>query len=344
MAVLLIGFRLALPGIAKRNINKQINNLEGYHGGVSDVRLALIAGQFWLSDIIIYEETAIDTSIPMVNLPSLWFAIEWRSLFKGHIVASIEMDSLMVNLVKAEADKEDEVMENRVSFVEEIQEFNPIQINTIIINNANIRYRDPTANPEINVGLSSFYLQAENLGNVVDQNDPLPARYELHSEFMESGNIFSEGRLNLLREVPDFDIDFKIEEVDMTVFNSLLSHHADLNLQKGLLFYYMEAVAADGQIEGYVKPLMEGVEIAKEEEGGVVKKIYEGVVQGAVNLLENRQEEQVGARVEISGSLKDTEVSIFQAILSLLRNAFIDAYDRELDRIIGSSRSRAASK
>jgi hypothetical protein len=337
VVLLIVAFRLALPSIAKHQINKTLNEIDGYHGHLDEIRLALIAGQFWMNGLKIYEETAVDSTIPMIDLPSLWFSIEWRSLFRGRIVATIEIDSLTVNLVKAKEAQEDQVMENRVSFAEQVQEMNPITINTIEITNANILYRNPNAEPEIDIGLTDFNLHASNLRNVVDKKDTLPARYNMNATFMGTGQLFSEGRLNVLKETPDFDIDFQVEGAEVKEIEEYTDHHANLKIERGLLYLYLELVAMDGNVEGYVKPLMEGVEIQEKDDSGVFQKIYESVVQGVVNLLENPDEDHVGARVEIEGNLNDPDVSVWEILNSLLINAFVEAYNRELERIIGLS-------
>jgi type II secretory pathway pseudopilin PulG len=335
--LLLVAVRLALPSIAKKQINKTINGIEGYHGHVDEVRLALIAGQFWVNDIKIFEETAVDSTIPMINLPALWFSIEWRSLFRGRIVASIEIDSLTLNLIKAKEAQKDQVMENRISFAEKVMEMNPITINTIKITNTNILYRNPNVTPEINIGLTSFDMQAYNLGNVIDKNDSLPARYNMNATFMNTGQLFSEGRMNVLKEIPDFDIDFQLEEAEVKEIEEYTDHHANLEIESGLLYLYLELLAVDGAVEGYVKPLLEGVQIEEKDDSGALQKVYESVVQGVVNIFENPEKEQIGVRVEIEGSLNDPDVNVWETISSLLINAFVEAYNRELERIIGLS-------
>ncbi len=46
LAGLLIGLRAALPVLAKKQVNKNLNELDGYHGAVSDVRMRLGRGGF----------------------------------------------------------------------------------------------------------------------------------------------------------------------------------------------------------------------------------------------------------------------------------------------------------
>jgi hypothetical protein len=48
-------------------------------------------------------------------------------------------------------------------------------------------------------------------------------------------------------------------------------------------------------------------------------------------ILENRQRQQVAAKIPFSGKIGDEDVDIIAAVLSLLRNAFIEAMEPVLD-------------
>jgi hypothetical protein len=52
--------------------------------------------------------------------------------------------------------------------------------------------------------------------------------------------------------------------------------------------------------------------------------MYEGVVGGLANVLENRRDD-VAAKVDISGRLDNPNVSTLETLLSLIQNAFFRA-------------------
>src|SRR5262245_57629466 len=54
-----------------------------------------------------------------------------------------------------------------------------------------------------------------------------------------------------------------------------------------------------------------------------LRRIWEGLVDFAANVLENKQEQQVAARVPFSGTIKDPHVDILATIGSVLHNAFV---------------------
>ncbi len=334
IAVLIIGFRIALPGIAKKHINKQLDSIEGYYASIEEVRMRLYRGAFQIYGLYIVEEASSDTTIPMVHLPMMEFSIEWRALFDGRVVGEVFMDSPQLNLTRPQSGKEEEVSEYRIAFFETVQELNPIQINTFEVVNARMAYRDPTASPEIDVALENLNILARNLGNVKDPDNALPASVELSATAMGHGALNIDGQLNLLKATPDFDINFKLEKAEIKDFNNLSDHHAGLKAESGLLFFYLEAAAADGKLTGYVKPVIEGLQIENDKDDGVLQRLYQGAAQVVTNVFENKKEDQIATRVEIAGDLDNLDTSVFQALINIFRNAFFEAYSRELDYVI----------
>jgi hypothetical protein len=69
---------------------------------------------------------------------------------------------------------------------------------------------------------------------------------------------------------------------------------------------------------------------------GLFQKLYEAVVGGISELLENTPRDEVATVVDISGRLDNPQASTWQALVNLIRNAFFDAilpgFRRELGR------------
>jgi hypothetical protein len=211
---------------------------------------------------------------------------------------------------------------------------NPIELNKFEVVNGRLAYRDPTASPEIDVALENLNIMARNLGNVKDPDEPLPASVSLSATAMGNGFLNIDGRLNLLKATPDFDINLKLEKAEIRDFNNLSDHYANLKTESGLLYFYLEAAAADGKLTGYVKPVIEDLKIQNEKEDPFLQRIYQGAAQVVTNVFENKKEDQIATRVEVAGDLDNPGTDPFQALINILRNAFFEAYSRELDYVI----------
>ena len=329
-----MAFRIALPTIAKNYINKQLNNIEGYHASIDDVDMSLYRGAFALNNVLIYEEASSSPDTPIVVLQRMDFNIAWRALFKGKIVSEIFLDKMVVNFTKY---KEKTPLEEdpRIHLIEKLQEMNPIEINRLEVTNTKIAYRDPTVSPKVNVYFDEFNLYAKNLSNVKHPEIALPANIKINSKAMGKGNIEIIADFNILKRVPDFDISTSFEEIDLVLFNEFTEAYANLKLDGGILNVYAEMVGKNGEVRGYVKPVIENVSVDKEDENRTfLEKVYDNTVDITANILENKKKERVASRVEINGNINNIDTNVWQTTFSLLRNAFIEAYSKEIENVI----------
>jgi len=335
IALALIGFRLALPTMAEHRINKQLDGMKGYHASIGEVEMQLYRGAFKIKNLRVVEEASTDTSVAMVELPLMEFSITWSALFHGRFVGEVFMDSPVLNLSKLQEGEAEKASEYRITFFKDVQKLNPIQLNRFEAVNATISYRDPTSDPKVNVSLNKISVLAENLGNVRDPDEELPASVSISGNAMGEGLIHLDARLNMLSEIPDFDVDIRIEDIDMSVFNRFAEARASLEIESGKLFFYSEAVGKDGEVTGYVKPAVENLTVRQDSSDNIIERVYQSAVQGITNLLEDGEKDQVATRIEISGTLDNAEMHSLQAVFNLLRNAFFKAYSREIDHVLG---------
>ncbi len=330
---LVIIIRLALPYVAKHFINKELANIEDYHGSVEDLSMSLYRGAFNIGNLVIYEEASEDPDIPFIRLPHLDFSVDWRALFKGKVASDININSLEVNFTVLKEEKKDE--EPRLHFAQKLQEFNPVEINQIKITNATIAYVDPTVNPKVDVYFENFNLRGENLSNVENEEEVLPGFIEINSNVMGKGRIEMDIKVNILKRIPDFDLNLACEDIDLVEFNDFMDAYAKLEVKSGTLSVFNETVVKDGDITGYVKPVIEEFEVDQEaEDKNLPERVYEAAVDFLAGILENRKEERIASRVELSGNVENIENNPLQAILNLLRNAFIEAYSKEIENAI----------
>jgi len=335
--VLIIAFRISLPFLLQDRIIRSINDIDGYSGSVGNVDLQIYRGGFKVEELKIFEEASEKPEVPLVALGLLDFSIQWKALLKGHFVGEVYLDTLLVNFTKREEESEPEQdsLDTRIKLITELQKLNPIQINILEISNSEISYIDPTSEPKVDVTMKEIHLRAENLRNVQSDSDDLPASIQVSTSAMESGVIDLKAEMNYLLEPPNFDIDLEIERLNLVRFNEFFEAYANLGLKSGTLNFYSEAAARNGQIEGYVKPLIKNLEIADTDStDGLIKKLYKGAVQVGTDLFENQKKDQIGTKVPISGSIENSQVKIFQSLLNFFKNAFIEAYKLEIERSI----------
>jgi hypothetical protein len=165
-----------------------------------------------------------------------------------------------------------------------------------------------------------------------------PAALEMKGALMGSGRTSAEASFWPGRNGPNFDTDLRIEGTELRTLNDLLRAHGGFDVHSGVFSLYSEVTARDGEVTGYVKPLFRDLDVyhsAEDREKSLPRKVYEGIVGGAANVLENRSRDQVATKTELSGKTGDVRSSTLQVAFGLVRNAFFDAILPGLERARG---------
>jgi hypothetical protein len=112
------------------------------------------------------------------------------------------------------------------------------------------------------------------------------------------------------------------------------------NLQRGLRgsgYLVVEASATEGQLSGYIQPLLRDVEVfnwaqdVTAEDKGFFRSIWEARGGGGETLLKNQRKNQFATRVELSASVHQHAISALQAFMAILRNACIEAFNPRVE-------------
>src|ERR1700722_2975246 len=80
LLVILIAFRIALPYILLRFVNKELQTIPGYTGHVDDIDVALIRGAYTIKTIKL-DKTGGKIPVPFFSADALDLSVEWSALF-----------------------------------------------------------------------------------------------------------------------------------------------------------------------------------------------------------------------------------------------------------------------
>ena len=83
---------------------------------------------------------------------------------------------------------------------------------------------------------------------------------------------------------------------------------------------------------------------SEEPEKNPLKRLWEGLIDVAANILENRKEDQIAARIQISGTIDDPSTNLLATIGSVMHNAFVAAFARSLEGSISVRSVRQSLK
>src|SRR6202000_868455 len=99
LLVLLIAFRIALPYILLRFVNKELQTIPGYTGHVDGIDVHLIRGAYTIK-VIKLDKTGGKIPVPFFSAERLDLSVEWSAIFHGRLVGKIIVGHPIINFAK----------------------------------------------------------------------------------------------------------------------------------------------------------------------------------------------------------------------------------------------------
>ncbi len=331
VVALLVAARAALPYVVKDWVNGKLMALESYDGHVEDVDLALWRGAYGAEGIRIVK-TGSKQPEPFFDGERIDFSIEWRSLLRGRLVSECELWRPKVNLVRSEAEEQSQ-LGTEVNWADELEKLSPFRFNTIAVHDGTATFRAPGISTKDALVASKLNGEITNMTNVVESGRETFAGFRATAAVLGSGSASVAGSANPLAPTPTFDVNLTVKGVQLPKVNPWLREYVKADAEAGDFELYTELAAADGRFRGYAKPIMRDVDIYRsgEPEENPFKRLWEGFVDFAAEVLEDQDSEQVAARIPFSGTIENPDAGLFETVVSILRNAFVSAFARSLE-------------
>ena len=334
--VALIIFRIMLPAIVKNYVNKVLADIPGYYGQVDNIDIALYRGAYVIKGLYLNKVNA-ETQVPFLNFPKTDISVEWKSLFDGKIVSEIEMYDPEVTYIfedqQQEAPAEEGGEPEADDWTKAITDLVPVDINHFEIHNGKLGFVKLQEDPNIDLYMNKLYLTADNLRNVKQDSKNLPSPIKASAVSIGQGNFKLDGGMNLLKEIPDMDINFSLEKANVTAINDLTNAYAGIDFKEGEIDVYGEMAIADSYLKGYIKPMLKGTKLISKEDG-ILETIWEGFVGLFKFILKNQGNNTLATRVPLEGNLDNVSAGIFTTVLNIFQNAWINAFKGQVDEDI----------
>jgi len=330
LVVVGVAARLAAPTVAEHYVNRQLADMGEYRGTVSGVELHVLAGGYVLRDVTIVEVGSANET-PFATIPAMDITLQWRALFRGQAVGEVVMHEPVLNLVQGPSDEEQQLGAG-VNWPQEIRELSPFKLNVVEAQNGLVTFRAPGISTNDSLTMRDFQMRLRNLTNVQDVEEPAFAEIDVRGSMMGNAPVSLTGRIDPNETTPTFDVDFSIEGARLVDVNPWLREFLKVDAEMGVFSMYAELAAAEGRFEGYARPILEDPKfVDKDEDEGPFHKAWEGLVNLAAKILENREEEQVATQIPLKGEITDPDVDVLTTLVNLLRNAFVAAFSHSLE-------------
>ena len=130
---------------------------------------------------------------------------------------------------------------------------------------------------------------------------------------MDSGKTSVVGCFRLRQHSPDFNLNFAMANTYLPSLNELLHRYGRIEVQSSTFSVYSQAAVRDGQLTGYMKPLITDLKVHKTETEKA-KSVYQLAVNGAAKLLRNPSTKAIATKIDLSGKLDKPDIGTLQAL------------------------------
>jgi hypothetical protein len=343
VVVLLVAARLALEPILLDYANRKLNALNSYEGHIDDLDLSLLRGGYDIKGIEIVK-TGAGQSVPFFKGDRIEATVEWHSLLRGKLVAEADLFRPQVNLVEAESEQRSQ-LGKEVNWVDQFRQLFPFRFNTVRVHDGAVTFRAPGIQTKDALKAQHIEGYLANLTNVADSAKETFAGFEFTGNVLDGGSAKLAGGVDPLAVKPTFDLNLSVKNVQLPQVNPWLTRFIKADAEGGEFELYTE-LAADGKFKGYAKPVMRDVNIysSSEPEKNPLKRLWEGIIDVAAKILENHKEDQIAARIPISGTIEHPDTNLLATIGSVMHNAFVAAFARSLEGSISVRSVRQSLK
>jgi hypothetical protein len=341
IVVALVALHFALPTLVRDYLNDKLADMGDYSGQIGDVDLAWWRGAYWINELSIVK-TSGQVPLPLLDAPSIELAVSWSELWRNRaIVAEVVFEQPQVNFVDGGADEQASQTGQGIDWREQLTKLLPITLNEVRVVDGIVHFHNFTSTPPVDLRATQVNASVYNLTNVTDEQGKRVARFEGTANLFEHAPLESNASFDPLQNFEDFQLKLRVTDINLTRLNDFSSAYGGFDFKAGSGDLVIEARADEGQLSGYIKPLLHDVEVfdwqqdVANDDKGFFRSIWEALVGAGETALKNQPENQFATRVELEGSVHRQDISAFQAFLAILRNGFIEAFSANFERSPG---------
>ena len=200
-----------------------------------------------------------------------------------------------------------------------------LRIDKGMIDNSEFGFVNKATNPGYRVFLTGTDLYLENWSNQLSEGTAI---VRLRGMFMGTGATQVDGVFRPETKSPDFDLSLRVWKTQVKSMNNLLRAYGGMDMASGVFSVFTEIKVKNGEIDGYIKPLFKDVKAydpAQDSDKGLLKKIYEKMVNAASEVLKNMPRGEVATKADLAGPVENPQASTWEMVVTLIQNAFFEA-------------------
>ncbi len=344
-AILLIA-RVAAPYLIKDYVNQLLATRENYSGSVSDVGLALWRGAYRVEGMLIVKKGG-DPEAPFFRSEAIDFSLEWGALLSGALVGEAVFERPELRLGQNEDTGEEQLGQDG-DWLAGLESLMPMRVNRLQAIDGTVSYGGTAGAALPQVTVTHVDLLATNLTNArkSEEESGLPSSLSAQGVAQDDAQLSVRGSFDLMSSPMDLDIDLACEPLSLAPFNPILRDKLALDVKSGAMGFYGEWLVRSGQLDGYLKFVVENLDILdiSEDAKNPLNLLWQAIAGFFTTVTENPSRKQFATRIPLSGEVGDVEAGIWPALGSIFVNAFVSAFTRDVDESVGAADPEAAAE
>ncbi|MDF3195854.1 DUF748 domain-containing protein [Pseudomonas sp. 1928-m] len=336
LATLLV-LHFTLPILVRDYLNDKLAEMGSYSGHITDVDLAWWRGAYQINGLEIVK-TGGHVRLPFVEVPVIDLAVSWNALwYKRAIVAEVIFEQPVLNFVDGGADSQASQTGEGTDWREQLKKLLPITLDEARVLDGRVHFHNFTSDPPVELQASNVNASVYNLTTVADEQGKRVAHFEGKAQLLGHAPLEATASFDPLEDFENFVLKLRATGIELPQVNSFSSAYGKFDFKAGTGDLVVEARADDGELSGYIKPLLRNVEVfdweqdVTRDDKGFFRSVWEAIVGGSEKLLKNQRVDQFATRVELSGNVHQQNISAFQAFIAILRNGFIQAFSTRFE-------------
>lgn len=323
---------LILPGVLVFYLNKKWASMPGYVGHLEAIEINLADFSVTAKQITIKKKNG-KIADPFIYVSQSNVSVDWEAWDKGTRAASIVLDSIGVNIYKAQSPELSQTPSDTAIF-NLVDVMMPIDRNRLEIKRGTIKFHDTHTGNPFSIELNRLHVLATNLENADKLQSPLPATVKISANAY-GGQLNLHLRANPKSEKKDFELTANLSRLPLPNVNHLLLQFAKFDVNRGFFTLKANIAAQNNQLRGLVDLEIAELDVFDrklEKEKSAKEKNRERWIEFFGKLVTNKEDRLISTKVEIEGNLNNPKISIWQIIAQAITESGTKSLSKGFDK------------
>lgn len=201
----------------------------------------------------------------------------------------------------------------------------PVAIDEASVQDAKLWIHDTTVSPQLHWPIESISAKAQNLTNRRRLTDGQYASVEADAK-PAKGRFRLNMQLDPLAKTPTFALRASMTGVSLPELNKVLMAYAHFDTETGSANAEISVACQNGKYDGFVEPRIESLKVRgraqDKEKDTFLNRAYRTLVRAVSSVVEDSKEQAIATKVPLRGEFVDPEIGVWQAVSTLLVNAW----------------------